>query len=181
MWLISVFFLRISGATCWWSETLRWMAGCWDASATCLRWRWSEFNVTIFVSSWDGAHQRVNCHMNNHIPLIHNLESVAVQLSCVCIISSVQVCYHPRQCGEDWRQLECFQDAWCLDVADGVIWRFLHLNHSFWRCKDIETLPLCLTEPAVRKHWWQWVEVSVVRFFIYKIFKSSETLSTMSI
>ena len=74
---------------------------------------------------------------------------MAVQLSCVWIIaSSVQVCYHPRQCGEDgWRQQFA---AWCPVVADGVIWHFLHLKHSFWQCKDIETLLLCLTGL-----WWE--------------------------
>ena len=152
MWLISV-FLCISGATCWWSEMLHWMAGCWDASATWLHWRWSEFNVTICMSSWDDAHQRIIATWiiitTNSLELNYTTLSEAVQLSCVWIIaSSVQVCYHPRQCGEDWWRQQF--EAWCPVVADGVIWHFLHLKHSFWQCKDIETLPLCLTGL-----WWE--------------------------
>ena len=58
------------------------------------------------------------------------------------------MCYHPRQCGEDWWRQQF--EAWCPVVADGVIWHFLHLKHSFWQCRDIETLPLCLTGL-----WWE--------------------------
>ena len=39
------------------------------------------------------------------------------------------------------------RDAWCSRWGHLT---FLHLKHSFWQCRDIETLPLCLTGL-----WWE--------------------------